>query len=158
MGFGGVMPWAYWMAVEKRGWLTPQQFNSTTALCQTLPGANILNFAVITGRRFQGVAGAFVSVLGLLLVPFFIVIALAVFYSAYKDAPGVAPALKGIGAAGGGLVAAMAAKMARELEGGWIAYAAATAAFAAVGVMRAPLVLTILVLVPLLVAWFWKRV
>lgn len=158
MGFGGVMPWAHWLAVEKKRWLSPQQFSSTVALCQSLPGTNILNFAVITGRRFHGTAGAVVSVLALLVVPFFLVIALASFYAAFKDLPGLPQAMHGIGAAGGGLVAAMAAKMMVSIDRSPVAYGAAVLAFVAVGLLRVPLVAAILVLVPLLALYYRKRV
>lgn len=158
MGFGGVMPWAHWLTVEKRRWLTPRQFSSTLALCQTLPGANILNFAVVTGRRFHGAAGASVSVAALLLAPFFIVITLATFYAAYSDLPGLPQALRGVGAAGGGLVAAMAAKMAVALDPDAIVYGGAALAFISVGLLRFPLVVTLLALIPLLALYFWKRV
>lgn len=158
MGFGGVMPWAHWLAVEKRRWLTLQQFSSTVALCQTLPGANILNFAVITGRRFHGAAGAAVSVLALLVVPFFLVIALAGLYATYKGVPGFPQAMRGIGAAGGGLVAAMAAKMAVSLDRRYLAYGAAVLAFVAVGLLRLPLLGAIFVLVPLLALYYWRRI
>jgi chromate transporter len=158
MGFGGVMPWAHWMSVEKRRWLTPRQFSSTLALCQSLPGANILNFAVVTGRRFHGAAGAAVSIAALLLVPFFLVITLATFYAAYSELPGLSQALRGVGAAGGGLVAALAAKMAVSLDRNAIVYGAAALAFISVGLLRFPLVVTVLVLMPLLALYFWKRV
>jgi chromate transporter len=42
-GFGGVLPWARRVLVEQRQWLTPQQFNDLLALCQFLPGPNIIN-------------------------------------------------------------------------------------------------------------------
>lgn len=158
MGFGGVMPWAHWLAVEKRRWLTLQQFSSTVALCQTLPGANILNFAVITGRRFHGAAGAAVSVLALMIVPFFLVIGLASFYAAHSDMAGLPEAMRGVGAAGGGLVAAMAARMAVSLDRHAFAYGAAAVAFIAVGLLRVPLLAAIFVLVPLLALHYRKRV
>ena len=72
-GFGGVLPWARRMLVEKRGWLAPEEFNEVISLCQFLPGPNIVNVAVCIGSRFHGARGAFVAFMGLVLAPFALV-------------------------------------------------------------------------------------
>ena len=50
-GFGGVLPWARRMLVEERRWMTAQEFNDAYALCQFLPGPNIVNLSVVFGSR-----------------------------------------------------------------------------------------------------------
>src|SRR5262249_50268097 len=40
--FGGVLAWSRRIIVQERGWLTPEEFNEQLALCQVLPGGNIL--------------------------------------------------------------------------------------------------------------------
>ena len=57
-GFGGTLPWARRMVVEQRGWLAASEFTDLLALCQFLPGPNIVNFAVCLGARFRGLAAA----------------------------------------------------------------------------------------------------
>ena len=52
-GFGGVLPIAHRMLVERRRWLTEQEFTEALSLSQFLPGPNIVNLSVIIGRRFQ---------------------------------------------------------------------------------------------------------
>ncbi len=76
MGFGGVLPWARRMMVEQRRWLTPTDFNDLLALCQFLPGPNIVNMAVAIGDRYRGLAGSVACVAGLLAAPMAIVILL----------------------------------------------------------------------------------
>jgi chromate transport protein ChrA len=76
-GFGGVMPFARRMLVERRRWMTPEEFNEAYALAQFLPGGNILNLSVVVGRRFRGAAGALAAIGGLLVGPFLIMIAMA---------------------------------------------------------------------------------
>jgi chromate transporter len=39
-GFGGALPWARRMIVERRRWMTNEEFNETFALSQFLPGPN----------------------------------------------------------------------------------------------------------------------
>ncbi|MEY4592333.1 MAG: chromate transporter subunit, partial [Pseudomonadota bacterium] len=64
-GFGGVLPFARRMLVERRQWLSGEEFNSLMGMCQFLPGPNVVNLAVCVGRRFAGVSGAISGVLGL---------------------------------------------------------------------------------------------
>src|SRR3972149_7911594 len=57
-GFGGVLPWARRVIVQERRWMTANEFNALFALCQFLPGPNIVNFSTIYGWRLHGGAGA----------------------------------------------------------------------------------------------------
>src|ERR1700710_1348495 len=69
IGFGGVMPWARRMVVEQRRWLGAGEFTDLLALCQFLPGPNIVNMAVAIGARYRGAAGSVAAVAGLLAAP-----------------------------------------------------------------------------------------
>jgi chromate transporter len=158
MGFGGVIPWARWMIVERRAWLTPVEFNEVMALAQTLPGGNILNMAVIIGHRFRGLPGALAGTLGLVLGPFGVVIGMALIYERYAGLPEVDGMLHGISAAAIGLIVALAVKMTLALKGEWIALGFAASAFLGVGVLRLPLLPTLAVIAPLSVAYAWWRI
>ena len=57
-GFGGVPPFARRMLVDRTGWMTELDFTETLALCQSLPGPNIVNLSVAVGFRYAGVKGA----------------------------------------------------------------------------------------------------
>jgi chromate transport protein ChrA len=59
--FGGVLAWSRRMLVEERKWMTPGEFNDAYALCQFLPGPNVVNLSVVFGRRIRGLAGAFAA-------------------------------------------------------------------------------------------------
>ena len=157
MGFGGVLPWARRMMVEQRGWLTPAEFNDLLALCQFLPGPNIVNMAVAIGDRFCGLAGSAVSLTGLLAAPMAIVMLLGGVYARYGHLPMVAHAFGGLAAAASGLVVAMAVKVATPLRGQWLAMAVAAVAFVAIAVLRWPLLPTMLTMAPasVLLRWRW---
>jgi chromate transporter len=153
-GFGGVLPFARRMLVEKRAWLTETAFNETLALCQTLPGPNIVNLSVVVGSRFAGGAGAVAAVTGLMAAPVAIVLMLASLYGRY-GAMGRAPAMiAGLGAAAAGLVAATAAKMAWPLVRRHPVFATPFIGLMFVGValLRLPLVWVLLVLSPVSIA------
>lgn len=110
-GFGGVLPFARRMLVEQRRWMTAEEFNAQLGLCQFLPGPNVVNLAVIVGKRSQGLAGAIVAPVGLLAGPIAIVLLLAMLYDAYGNLPVAQSMLRGIAAVGAGLLFAMVWRM-----------------------------------------------
>lgn len=157
-GFGGVLPFARRMLVERRAWMDEAAFNETLALCQTLPGPNIVNVSVVVGRRFAGAAGALAAVTGLMAAPMAIVLALAELYLRYGTSGRGRALIAGLGAAAAGLVAATGAKMVRPA----IKRGAAPAAvfmvlvFAAVGLLRLPLIWVMAALAPFSIGLSWR--
>ena len=115
-GFGGVLPFARRMLVEERRWMSAEEFNTQLGLCQFLPGPNVVNLAVLVGKRYQGLAGAIVAPVGLLLGPFLIVLLLALAYDAWGSQPLAQAMLRGVAAAGCGLLFAMAWRMGSALK------------------------------------------
>jgi len=115
-GFGGVLPFARRMLVDERQWMTAEEFNAQLGLCQFLPGPNVVNLAVVVGKRYQGVAGAIVSAVGLLAGPFVIVLLLAMLYDHFGSLAPVQSMLRGIAAAGCGLLFAMAWRMGAAIK------------------------------------------
>jgi chromate transporter len=81
--FGGALPWARYVMVKKRAWLTAEEFTEMLTFCQFLPGPNIVNIAITVGARFQGPLGAMAALLGLILPAFCTVIALGALYARY---------------------------------------------------------------------------
>jgi len=148
MGFGGVLPWARRAIVEQRGWLTPGEFTDLLALCQFLPGPNIVNFSVALGARFQGPSGAAAALAGLLSAPVAIVIGAGTLYGRYGRLPAVSGAIAGLAAAASGLILANAAKIAWPIRTQGRAMLVALTAFSALAILRLPLLPTLAVLVP----------
>ena len=107
-GFGGVLPFARREFVERRRWLDEREFAEALALCQFLPGPNIVNMAVIVGSRFRGVTGATVGVAGLVILPLFIMMACGALYARYGDLEILRGPLAGLAAARGTLAATAA--------------------------------------------------
>ena len=158
-GFGGALPWARRMLVDKRGWMTAEEFNEAFSLSQFLPGPNTINFAVVFGARFGGAAGAALAVVGLLGPPLIIVTTLAVIYGRYGDVETLNRILAGIGAAAAGMLIAIAAKMIAPLlrKGLHWAPAVALVAFVCVALLQYPLPLVFLALAPFSIALAWFR-
>jgi chromate transporter len=158
-GFGGVLAWSRRMVVEQRGWMSVEAFNEAYALCQMLPGPNIVNFSVIFGSRFRGPIGAVVAFIGLLGPPVVIVTLFGILYARYGEIASVQRILAGVSAAAAGLIIGTTAKMSEPLfRGGWTAAPLiALVTFVAIGILRWPIHWVLLVLLPLGFAWAWSR-
>ena len=158
-GFGGVLPFARRMIVDRRRWMTAEQFNEAFALSQFLPGPNVVNLSVAFGARFGGAAGAAVALAGLLGPPLVIVTVMAVLYSLYGDVPAVGRVLAGIAAAAAGLLIATVAKMAMPVFRRGLHWAPLMAliAFGLVGPLHLPLQWVFVVLAPVGVALAWRQ-
>jgi len=156
-GFGGVLYWSRRMMVDKRKWMTAEEFNEAYALCNFLPGPNIVNFAVVFGRQIGGTAGAFLALFGLLGPPFAIVTVFGVLYAHYGDIDALQRMFTGVAAAAAGLTISTSLKMMQPLvrERLGVPHLVALATFAGVGVLRWPIYWVLGVLVPAGVAVAW---
>ena len=134
--FGGVMPWAYRVMVEERRWISAADFTDTVGLCQFLPGPNIGNASIVLGKRWFGVSGAVVAFLGLMALPFVLVMALGMLYAEWAPDPTVRAIVTGVGATGAGLFIGTALKLGRALVRKPAALVLVAACFLAVGVAR----------------------
>ena len=160
-GFGGVLPVAQRVLVERRRWLTREQFVEMLSVSQVLPGPNIVNLALMFGDRCFGLRGAFAALTGMLLVPMLIVLALTALYGHFADSPVVTGALRGMGAVAAGLVIATGLKllttMKRNPMGVPTCLAFAVVTLLATAWLRWPLVWVILGLGPVAIAVAWHR-
>jgi chromate transporter len=158
-GFGGVLPVAQRELVEKRRWLTREQFLETLAVGQVLPGPNIINMALMIGDRFFGWRGAWAAFTGMLALPLVIVLSLAVLYARFAAEPMVAGAIRGMGAVAAGLILAMAIKLAPTLRKNPLPLAlcglGALATWVLVGLLRLPMVWLVLGQGGAMVAFAW---
>ncbi len=157
-GFGGIAASAYHVIVERRKWLSPKEYASVLGLGQVLPGANLINMTTIIGDRFHGAVGAALALSGLISAPLFILVALAELHDRYAELPDVRAATLAAGAGAVGLTFGTGAKLARNILNSPTAVAFCALTFASIGVMRWPMLQTILVLAPFAAAaGFWRR-
>ncbi len=110
-GFGGVLAVVQRELVDKKRWLTNEQFLEDWAVAQVLPGPNVINLAVMIGDRYFGLRGALAALAGMLLFPLLLVLTLAVLYAEFSSHPAVAGALRGMGAVAAGLIAGVGIKL-----------------------------------------------
>lgn len=161
-GFGGVLAIVQREMVEKKKWLTPEQFLEDWAVAQVMPGPNVVNLALMTGDRYFGLRGALAAVAGMLAIPLVVILALAVLYAHYAGNPQVAAALRGMGAVSGGLIAATGIKLILQLRRHPLGFTTCLVfvalVFVAITAFKTPLGWVLLVLGGVACAWTWKRI
>jgi chromate transporter len=155
-GFGGTLFWVRYVLVERKGWLTEQEFVEALALGQLVPGPSVLNMSLMISYRFAGYAGALAAGAGFLGCPFLIVIGIGMLYGRYEHIPLVQQGISGMIAVVVGLLIANGVKMASALPRHWRPWLFTLLAFAGVGVFRWPLIGVLGVLAPLGIAAVWK--
>ncbi|MDB5369512.1 MAG: multidrug efflux transporter protein, partial [Roseomonas sp.] len=155
MGFGGVLPMARRMLVERRRWLSGEAFTELLGLCQFLPGGNIINLSVAVGLEFRGAGGALSALLGLIAGPTAVVIGLGMIYDRFRTDPHLEHFFAGLAAAAAGMLVATALKMLAPLRRKPVALAIVALCFLAIAVLRLPLLPSMMVLAPLSVLGVW---
>ena len=115
-GFGGVLTVVQRELVEKKRWLTREEFVEEWAVAQVMPGPNVVNLALMIGGRHFGIKGAMAALAGIITVPLFLVLLLALIHAQFASHAGVASALRGMGAVAAGLIAATGFKLAGALS------------------------------------------
>jgi chromate transporter len=160
-GFGGVLAVVQRELVEKKKWLTREEFVEDWAVAQILPGPNVVNLSLMIGDRYFGLRGALVALAGMLAFPMLIVLALAAVFAGISDSPGVQGALRGMGAVAAGLIAATGLKligaMKNNVMGAAVCWALAAITFIAIALLRVPLAWVLLSVGGLACYWAYRQ-
>jgi len=142
-GFGGVLAIVQQELVDRKQWLTRDEFLEDWAVAQLMPGPNVVNISLMIGTRHFGLRGALAALAGMLLAPLLLLLVLALVYARFASDPGVAGALRGMSAVAAGLVTATGLKLGSTLKtnplGLWPCLGFALACFAAIAWLHWPL-------------------
>ncbi len=149
-GFGGVMAVVQRELVDRRRWLTQDEFMEDWAVAQIMPGPNVVNLSMMIGARYFGLAGAMTALAGLLAAPMVLILLLATVHARFAGNPFVAGALRGMAAVSAGLIAATGLKLSATLARNPMPLAWCLAigalAFVLLALVKAPLVYVLPVL------------
>jgi chromate transporter len=159
-GFGGVLAVVQRELVDKRRWLTNEEFVEEWAVAQVLPGANVVNLSLMLGDRYFGWRGGLVALAGLLTFPLLIVMLLAVLFAGLSDQPQMQGAMRGMGAVAAGMIAAAGLKLLPSLKKNvlpaqmiWVVIAMT---FVAIALLRVRLIWVLLGLGGLAALWAYR--
>lgn len=160
-GFGGVVAIVQRELVEKKKWLTSEEFVEDWAVAQILPGPNVVNLSLMIGNRYFGLRGALVALAGMLTFPLLIVLVLAAIFAGVADVPGVQGALRGMSAVTAGLISATGLKLMGSLQknslGMLTCWTLAALTFIAIALLRLPLAWVLLGLGGLACSWAYRQ-
>lgn len=82
--------------MSRKGWIPEEDLPDIVALSQSAPGVMAVNISIFAGHKLRGVKGSIAATLGSILPSFLIILAIAIFFTAFKDNPWVIKAFKGI--------------------------------------------------------------
>ena len=80
-----MMPLIQREVVDKRQWISKDDFVDMVAVSQAVPGIFAVNIAIFTGYRLKKNMGSIVATLGSILPSFIIILAIAMFFRQFQD-------------------------------------------------------------------------
>lgn len=100
--FGGgyaMIPLIEAEVVDKRNWISKEDFLDIIVISQTFPGALAVNSSTFIGYKIGGFLGAILALLGVVIPSFTIILIIASFFMQFRSNPIVDLVFKGISAA-----------------------------------------------------------
>jgi len=102
--------------VVDHGWMTKEDFIDLFSVAQSLPGIFAVNIAIFVGYKLKKIRGGIVCALGSILPSFLIILAIALFFTQFKDNEWVEKAFKGLRPAVVALIAVPCLTTARSIK------------------------------------------
>ena len=147
---GGLTAWLFRDVVDRRRWLSEEEFLGGLTLAQILPGPNVVNLSIYIGFRLRGSAGAGLAVGALLVPPTIVAVLLLALLHRIGEAAWLHDLLEGVAAGAVGMTIAVGWRAARQAttRNRWAPLFVALT-FLAVGVMRWPMIPVIACVAPI---------
>ncbi len=148
--------------MSRRGWISDEELPDIVALSQSAPGVMAVNISIFAGYRLRGIPGSIAATLGSIMPSFLIILAIAMFFSAFRDNPWVERAFKGIRPVVISLILVPMVNMARKACTTWWKWALAVASLALVAFLNvSPIyILLVVIVIGFSVTYYsgrWKR-
>jgi chromate transporter len=105
--------------VNRHKWVGKDELLDLIAIAQSCPGVFAINIAIFIGYKLQQLRGAVAATLGTALPSFLIILAIAIFFAAFKENPYIAAMFRGIRPAVVALIAVPTFRMAQQARIGW---------------------------------------
>lgn len=120
--------------VDKRKWVTKEDFIDILAIAQSCPGVFAINISTFIGYKLRKTRGAICATLGTALPSFLIILLIAMFFRQFQDNKAVAAIFRGIRPAVVALIAVPTFNLAKSAKIGlsncWIPIMSALAIWA----------------------------
>jgi len=145
---GGLSGWMLREFVERRRWMSEEEFLSGLALAQAFPGVNVVNLSIWIGYRLRAGRGALLGALGISVAPMLVAVALAAVLTRLAQSEHVHMALAGVAAAAVGLSLQTGLRAARRAVQGVVPALILAVTFAGIFLLRLPLLWVVGAMVP----------
>lgn len=108
--------------VHKKEWFTDEDYMNMITISTSAPGPLAVNSAVYTGYHVAGLWGSIFSVLGVIIPPIIIILAIIPFYTQFRELKVVDKIFKGVRPVVVGLIIAATYRMIKNgcIKGYWI--------------------------------------
>lgn len=154
---GGLSGWMYREFVEVRSWFSESEFLSSLAICQAMPGVNVVNLAVWLGFRLRGTLGAIVGFCAMIVPALIVIIPISIAYGYWGKYPAVHHALAGVAAAALALTLNMVSRVTVSAVRDAVTLAIVAIVFVGIGLLRWSMFELVIVIAPLSIAWAFYR-
>ena len=105
--------------VNRHRWVSKEEMLDLIAIAQSCPGVFAINISIFVGYKLRKTHGAVAAAFGTALPSFLIILAIALFFGAFKDNPVIAAMFRGIRPAVVALIAVPTFRMAQSAKIGW---------------------------------------
>ena len=105
--------------VDRRQWMSREEFLDQLALSQSMPGVLAVNMATGLGYRLRGVKGALSAIAGNIVMPIVFILILAVLFRYFRDNEVVEHFFMGVRPAVVALIAAPVFRLAQSAKVSW---------------------------------------
>lgn len=144
--------------VDKRGWISEEDFMDVLAISQSAPGILAVNISIFLGHKLRGTRGSIVATLGSTLPSFTIILLIAMFFAGYQDNPTVMAIFKGIRPVVVSLIAVPMINMAKKAKLNFFTGALAVlTALLIIFLKVSPLYILLVVAVTFTALTVWRR-
>ena len=106
--------------VNKKRWVSKEEFLDLIAIAQSCPGVFAINIAIFIGYKLRKIRGALATALGTALPSFLIILLIAMFFHRFQDNPVVASIFRGIRPAVVALIAVPTFNLAKSAKISWV--------------------------------------
>lgn len=119
--YGGpaMMAWLRREFVERRRWITEQEFKDGLALCHMIPGATMVQMATYVGYRLRRLSGALVAAAGFILPAFLLMVGLSAAYFTWANTAPVRAVFTGLAAIVVAIILHACLSLSRTIVQGW---------------------------------------
>jgi chromate transporter len=154
---GGLSGWIYQEFVLRNRLVNEDDFASSMAIAQMLPGANVVNLVICIGEQLRGPLGAIACFVGFLIGPFFAIIALYSVLDRFAGFELLPIIFSGVAFAAIGLLLLTCIQGTRRAMRFPPSLAVIALVAFLVGVLELPLIPVVLAVAPISILFAWKR-